>query len=312
MCCDDTGMARGSDRRRTGADPTGGSDGDHRPDRFDDLDDLPIDEALMTGEAVGLDLRPTGFVLSAAGAIIDFVVYAGAWFVSLMVLFAIATPADVEQAVIGIIVTVSLVVCLIIAPAAVELLSRGKSLGRLAVGARIVRDDGGAIGFRHAAIRALAGTLEIFGTFGSVAMIVGLVSPRSQRLGDLIAGTYSQYERVASAPVTTFGMPLPLQSWANVADVVRLPDPLSRRIAQFLREAARMDAGRRASQAASLAQEASAYVSPVPAVDAELFLAGVAVIRRDRESRALALSAQRLARLQPALREPPHGFPARG
>jgi len=35
------------------------------------------DAELMTGEAVGLDLRPTGFVLRAAGAIIDFVVYFG-------------------------------------------------------------------------------------------------------------------------------------------------------------------------------------------------------------------------------------------
>ena len=32
-------------------------------------------------------------------------------------------------------------------PTAVETLSQGKSLGKLAVGARIVRDDGGSIGF---------------------------------------------------------------------------------------------------------------------------------------------------------------------
>jgi len=293
-------MARGADRSGTGVDPN------------DELDELPADDALMTGEAVGLDLRPTGFVLSAAGAIIDFLVYAGAWFVSLIILFTIATPANAEEAVVGIIVTVSLVVCLVVAPATVELLSRGRSLGRLAVGARIVRDDGGAIGFRHAAIRALAGTLEIYGSFGSIAMLLGLVSPRSKRLGDLIAGTYSQYERVAPTPIMTFGMPLPLLGWATVADVARMPDPLSRRIAQFLGEASRMDPARRAYQAAALAHEASAFVSPVPPVDAELFLAGVAVIRRDREARALALSAQRLAHVQPALRGLPHGFPERG
>ncbi|MFC5503369.1 RDD family protein [Lysinimonas soli] len=308
-------MARGSDRRRTGAAATVGfgiQGGASAIDERDQFDELPHDAALMTGEAVGLDLRPTGFVLRAAGTMIDFVVYAGAWFVSLFVLFAITSQANVEDAVVGIIVTVSLVVCLVVAPAAVELLSRGKSLGRLAVGARIVRDDGGAIGFRHAAIRALAGTLEIFGSIGSIAMIVGLLSPRSQRLGDLIAGTYSQYERVSPAPVVAFGMPLPLGAWASVADVARLPDPLSRRIAQFLREAPRMQLDRRAFQASALAHEAAAFVSPVPAVDPEMFLAGVAVIRRDRESRALTLSAQRLARLQPALRELPHGFPERG
>ena len=34
-------------------------------------------------------------------------------------------------------------------------------LGRLAVGSRIVRIDGGAAGFRHAFIRALVGVIEI-------------------------------------------------------------------------------------------------------------------------------------------------------
>ena len=37
---------------------------------------------------------------------------------------------------------------------------------------------------------------EIFMTLGGVAALVGLLSARTKRLGDLIAGTYSQYERV--------------------------------------------------------------------------------------------------------------------
>jgi len=280
-------------------------------DELDDRDDLSDDE-LMTGEAVALDLRPTGLVLSAAGAAIDFVVYLGAYILTLVIFFIIAAQARSEDAVFGIVATVALVGCLVVIPAAVELLSRGKSLGRLAVGARIVRDDGGAIGLRHAAIRALAGLLDFFGTLGGCALIVGLLSPRSKRLGDLIAGTYSQYERVAKPPAAVFGLPVQLMSWATVADVARMPDGLSRRIAQFLAQATRLDPARRAAQAASLAQEASAFVSPLPQVEPELFLAGVAVVRRGREAEALARAAQRLQNIEPVLRGVPHGFPDRG
>jgi uncharacterized RDD family membrane protein YckC len=304
MCCDDTGVTRAVGRDSSGF--------DEAYDRDDDALDHHDADELMTGEAVALDLRPTGLVLSAAGAAIDFLVYSAAYVLTLIIFVLIAAEAGSEDAVFGIVATVALVGCLVVIPAIVELLSRGKSLGRLAVGARIVRDDGGAIGLRHAAIRALSGALEIFATFGGIALVVGLLSPRSKRLGDLIAGTYSQYERVARQPAPVFGLPVQLTGWAVIADVARMPDGLSRRIGQFLAHAAQFDPVRRAAQAASLAQEAAAFVSPVPSIDPELFLAGVAVVRRGREADALALSEQRLQRLEPVLRGVPHAFPDRG
>ncbi|MDP9027922.1 MAG: RDD family protein [Actinomycetota bacterium] len=277
----------------------------------DELDALAPD-ALLTGEAVALDLRPTSIVLSAAGAAIDFVVYLGTFILVLIVFVSIASQARSENAVYGIVTVLALVGCLVVAPAAVEILSRGKSLGRLAVGARIVRDDGGAIGVRHAVIRSITGLLEIFGTLGGLALIIGLLSPRGKRLGDLIAGTYSQYERVGKVPPPVFGMPLELGAWATIADVARMPGGLSRRIAQFLAQAPQLDPARRAAQATALAREAAAFVSPVPPVASELFLAGITVVRRGREAEALASASRRLQTLEPALRGVPHGFPDRG
>lgn len=266
---------------------------------------------LLTGEAVALDLRPTGFALRAAGAIIDFVVYLGAYVLLVLGLFWVAGDAGAEQAVATIIAIGSLVLCIVVAPVAVETLSRGKSLGRLAVGARIVRDDGGAIGFRHAAIRALVGVLEIFFTFGGLAALVGLLSERTKRLGDLLAGTYSQHERVERVAAPVFGVPVELASWARIADVGRMPDRLARRVAQFLSHAGRLDASRRPLVARSLLEEASAFVAPLPDADPELVLAAITVIRRDREAAALRLEAERLHRLEPTLRALPHGFPDR-
>jgi hypothetical protein len=43
-----------------------------------------------------------------------------------------------------------------------------------------------------------------------------------------------------------------------------------------------------------------------------MFLAGVAVMRREREAAALSATAKRLETLGPALRGVPHGFPDRG
>jgi uncharacterized RDD family membrane protein YckC len=270
-------------------------------------------ESVLTGEAVALDLRPTGFALRAAGTIIDWIVYFGAFIVILIAMFTAAgSNPDTEGAVFSILSILALVLCLVAAPIAVETASRGKSLGRLAVSTRIVRDDGGAIGFRHAAIRALVGVLEIYFTFGGLAALFGLFSTRTKRLGDMLAGTYSQYERVTRVPAPLFAVPAELSGWAQVADVARMPDALSRRVAQFLAQAPHLTPERRRYQASQLAGEVSRFVSPLPTVDPELFLAGVAVVRREREYAALLLERERLQRVGPALRDLPHGFPERG
>jgi uncharacterized RDD family membrane protein YckC len=259
------------------------------------VDTLDDDDALLTGEAVALDLRPAGFALRAGGAAIDFLVSIVAYVVLLVAFFVPAGWIGLEAAWATFFSIGSLVLAFVVLPALVE------SLGRLAVGARIVRDDGGAAGFRHAAIRALVGVVDFLLTIGGLAALVGLLSPRSKRLGDHLAGTYSQYERAPRVATPIFGMPLELAGWAEVADVARMPDPLARRIANFLASARQLDPTRRGYLAQQLAFEASQYVSPLPQVEPELFLAGVTVARRDREARALRLEAERLARLEPVL-----------
>ncbi|MBX3193947.1 MAG: RDD family protein [Microbacteriaceae bacterium] len=272
----------------------------------------PGSDSLVTGEAVELDLRPTGWVLRAAGAVIDALLYLGAYIAILVALFNAAAAARSEDAVYGIIAIVALVLCLVIAPATVETATRGKSLGKLAVGARIVRDDGGAIGYRHAAIRALVGMFELYLSLGGIAAVTGLVTDRTRRIGDLVAGTYSQYERVSRIPPPVFGVPAGMEEWAALADVARMPDGLVRRVAQFLGQAGQLTPERRGHAASQLAAEVRRYVSPLPPVPPELFLAGVAVVRREREYAALHREDEHMERLGPALTGLPHGFPARG
>ncbi|GAA1226833.1 RDD family protein [Rhodoglobus aureus] len=271
-------------------------------------DDEP--DELVTGEAVALELHSASFVLRAAGSIIDFLAYGAALVGLLYGAFTFATNVGLDSAIGQALTVSSLVICLVVLPTAVETLSRGKSLGKLAIGARIVRNDGGAIGFRHAFIRALIGVLEIFMTAGGLAAIVGLLNNRAQRLGDLVAGTYSQYERVTKFANPVVQLPGQLAEWARTADVAKMPDALARRISHFLVAAHGYTAVTRRQHAANLANEAAAFVSPVPHAEPEVFLSAVSAVRRERETVALTGEKTRLDALEPALTSVPRGFPS--
>ena len=271
-----------------------------------------FDDTIVTGEAVALDLRTASFVLRGAGAMIDWLTYFGLYVLGILLLLPVLIDSlQLDDALVAAVAIALLVVAIVVAPITVELLTRGKSLGKLAVGARIVRDDGGAIGFRHAFIRALTGVLEIYLTFGGIAIAVSLLNSRSKRLGDLLAGTYSQYERVSRVVKPVYGVPVQLEQWALTADVARMPDRLSRRISQYLAQAGQLTPDTRVRVARDLAIEVSPFVSPLPAVDPELFLAGVAAVRRERDFTALQLEARGLERLAPVLTGLPNGFPER-
>ncbi len=274
--------------------------------------DYDVERELLTGEAVALELRATSVVLRMAGGIIDYLVYGIAAVVLIWVSLSAAISIGIPEALFAAIVIGCVVLTLVLLPAGVETVTQGKSLGRLALGDRIVRDDGGAVSFRHAFIRAFVGVFEIVLTGGGLAVIIAMLNTRAKRLGDLLAGTYSQYERVGTLSAPVFGVPVELAGWAATADVARLPDALARRIAQFLRQAAGHTAPTRDRIARGLATEAAIYVSPVPGGDPELFLAAVAAVRRGRETTALQLERAQLDDLRPTLAALPHGFPDRG
>lgn len=266
------------------------------------------EDDLVTGEAVPIDLRPAGFALRAAGAAIDILATAVVAACLIRLVFW-AVPGD--TAMITALIIVVLALCLIVGPVTVETLTRGKSLGRLAVGARIVRDDGGAITVRHAFVRALTGIVELYMTLGGLAALIGLLSPRTKRLGDVLAGTYAMHERVPRPFPLLLPVPEPLLDWARIADVARMPDPLARRIAAFLRQAPGMSPGSREALARALAAEAARYAHPVPPAPPEAFLAGVAALRREREAAALSRQAALFERLEPVISRR-RGMPERG
>lgn len=198
----------------------------------------------------------------------------------------VSSAADrLDEAALQALIISSFVFSFVVVPVAVETLSRGRSLGKLATGLRIVRDDGGSIRFRHAVIRGLIGFAEIYLTFGGLAIAVALFNEKSKRLGDIAAGTYSLRQRVPSEPKVLAITPLYLQSWVEHADIGRIPDGTARRAAQFIQQAGRMAPLSRSSMAVSLASELAASVAPPPppGTKPEDYLSAVIAERRHRE-----------------------------
>lgn len=254
-------------------------------------------EEVLSGEAVAIDVQPIGFLLRALGALIDMLVGFAvllAWF---LLRIWLLNERMLDPATDRILTVLAFVVSFVVLPITMEMVLKGRSLGKLAVGGRIVRIDGGATGFRHAFIRALLGVLEIYLTLGGAAVLAGALNARSQRLGDLVAGTYSQRVRTPKLVPTVPALPIGLDGWAQVADVARLPDRLARRISQFLQSAPRMVPVARARVAHDLLAEAAPFVSPMPVAPPEITLVGITVIRRQRERRALENADRRAEKL---------------
>ncbi|MFQ4147803.1 RDD family protein [Arthrobacter sp. LAPM80] len=251
--------------------------------------------AIITGEAVVLELRPASFAARSLASAIDVLatVIVG---IGLVLLLG-ALPLVLDMAAVRAFLITALVTLLVIVPITVETLSRGKSLGKLVMGLRIVRDDGGAIRFRHAMIRALLAVLEIYLTLGSIACLVSLFNEKSKRLGDMLAGTYAIRDRVPRAVPLQVSVDPRLAGWAALADIARLPDTLARRISLFLRQGGAMAPASRHALGLGLAAEASRYVAPLPApgTDPAVFLASLMAERRDREFRRMSAAAERAA-----------------
>ncbi|WCM56374.1 RDD family protein [Microbacterium sp. EF45047] len=255
------------------------------------------EQEILSGEAVAIDVQPVGFLLRAAGALVDMILAFLVFLAFVMLQLWLGDLGLLGEHGFRIFTVAAIVISFLVLPVTVEVATRGRSLGKLIVGGRIVRVDGGAITFRHSFIRGLLGVLEIYFTFGGLAVITGALTPRSQRLGDLVAGTYAQRVRTPRLVPHAPALSPALYDWAGIADVARLPDRLARRVSQFLANAERMTPTARDRVARELAVEVAPFVAPLPSAPPEQLLNAVAALRREREARALAIADERAERL---------------
>jgi uncharacterized RDD family membrane protein YckC len=238
---------------------------------------------LVTGEGVALDLPPASLGLRIASGLIDLVATVVLFVVCLLALLAATinlSPALVDAAVVA-----TSIVTFAVYPTLLETLTRGRSLGKLAVGLRTVRDDAGPISFHHALVRSLIGFIEIYGCYGVLAFFSMLVSGRGKRLGDFAAGTYVIRDRVALRLPLPPPMPPELASWAHHADLASLPTGLALAVRQYLGRLPTLDPHSRHRVGTDLLTEVRKYVAPAPPASArpEAVLGAVVAERRTRD-----------------------------
>ncbi len=245
------------------------------------------EDDLVTGEAVALDLPPASIGPRILSGLLDYVLV---WVLALgLVYVGQSLSAQLDEALQAGVLLICFVVAWVAYPVTVETLTRGRSVGKLAVGLRTVRDDAGPITFRHALARGLLGVVEVYLFWGVPAVIASTISPKGKRLGDVVAGTYVVRDRVLARLPMPVPMPPHLTAWAQSADISQLPDQLAMSVRTFLPAAFTMTPQARHELGRVLLDEMSRYVSPPPPPGShpEYVLAAIMADRRRRDSERL-------------------------
>src|ERR1700733_14820161 len=245
---------------------------------------------VVTGDAVVLDVQIAQLPVRALSALIDITVMFLLYVLGLMLWAATLTQFD--GALSGAVLIIFTVLVMVGYPMAFETATRGRSVGKIVMGLRVVSDDGGPERFRQALFRALASVVEIWMLAGSPAVICSILSPKAKRVGDIFAGTVVVSERgprLGPPPM----MPPSLAWWASSLQLSGLAAGQAELARQFLSRAPHLARQLRLQMAYRIAADIVSRIAPPPPPGAppELVLAAVLAERHRRE----------LARMRPQL-----------
>ncbi|MBX7448420.1 RDD family protein [Mycolicibacterium sp. 3033] len=216
---------------------------------------------VVTGDAVVLDIQIAQLPVRVVSTVIDVVVVVIAYVLGVL-LWAL-TLSQWDSALSDAVLIVFTVLALVGYPLIFETATRGRSLGKMAMGLRVVSDDGSPERFRQALFRALSGVLEIWMLTGGPAVICSLVSPQGKRIGDIFAGTVVITERgPRMAPPPT--MPPQLAPWASALELSALRPETAELARQYLSRAHQLDPHVRDQMAGRITGEVVAQITPPP------------------------------------------------
>lgn len=257
-------------------------------------------DELVTGEAVLLEIPSASLPGRLASGIIDFIVAMIGLTVTNIVFSLLTLSAS--EATAQTVALLNLLAWTVIIPITVETVTRGRTLGKLIMKQRTVRDDGGPIVFRHALVRGLVGFVEVFTLLGVPAALAAMFTVRARRLGDLAAGTYVVREATQINLMAPAQMPYHLAGWAQQADIAALPDGVALGIRQYLGRLHTLTPAARHTVGQSLLAQVLPLVAPQPPAGSsqDAVLAAVLSERRRRDGLRLAREHDIRHRLLPA------------
>jgi uncharacterized RDD family membrane protein YckC len=256
---------------------------------------------VVTGEAVVLTVRVASLASRAVALAIDMLVQGLA--LGLAILLLVSTGSVVDDALAAALYVLVTVLILVGYPVTFETVTRGRSLGKMAMGLRVVSDDGGYERFRQALFRGLAGVIEIWLTSGSIALISSLISAQGKRLGDVFAGTIVIGER---APREAAPPPMPpgLEGWAASLELSRLPEELANSARHYLTRWGQLAPEVQHTLGMRIAGQVASCVTPAPPPNLPPY-PYLAAVLAERRRRALARHASPTPAAPPGPPPPP-------
>ncbi|WNG87155.1 RDD family protein [Mycobacterium sp. ITM-2016-00317] len=248
-------------------------------------------QPVVTGDAVVLDVQIAQLPVRALSALIDVTVVSVVYVLG-VILWAV-TLSQFDPAFSGAVLIIFTVLALVGYPTIFETATRGKTLGKMALGLRVVSEDGSPERFRQALFRALAGAIELWMLTGGPAVLCSMLSPKGKRIGDIFAGTVVISERAPrQAPPPM--MPPQLAWWASTLQLSGLHPAQAEMARQFLSRAKQLDPRVRDEMAYRIATDVVAQISPPPppGTPPEPVLAAVLAERHRRELERLQQGSQ--------------------
>lgn len=272
-------------------------------------------DRLVSGEAVELEVRVARLGSRSLALLLDIIAQVILAYILIFLagILLLIMGGLVDEALVYAIMIGIIVVVLIAYPTLQETLFRGRTLGKMALGLRVVRIDGGPIRFRHALTRALISvTLEWPGlTLAPLTWAVSLgtmlAQPQGRRIGDMAAGTLVIHDRTPAAWGWVPAMPPPLVRWAPLLDLTGLSDDLALAVRHFLARNRDIKEPARSRIGHALAAEVAACTTPPPppGVPGWAYLAAVLAERHRRAALRLAASRQLSSTVWTAVGPPP-------
>jgi uncharacterized RDD family membrane protein YckC len=239
----------------------------------------PEVRGVVTPEAVVLEFETASIPSRALGQLVDLGVRIGLFYGLALFASIIGIGAGSSAVVVTGIVGTFLIIFGY--PILFEVRWQGRTIGKRALGLRVVTVEGAPVGFRHAAIRSMVAIVDFFiPPIAVVATFSVLLTNRSQRLGDVFAGTIVLRERTGAAfPVPVSFPPLPgYDAYARSLDVGGVTPEQYGVIRSFLLRVSQLSPEARVHIGTRLANEValSMHHTPPQGVTPEAFLVSVA------------------------------------
>lgn len=162
---------------------------------------LDTQSLIQTPEGIALRLRPAGVVPRAAAWAIDFVIRVVAmWVLAFGLVFLGNTGMGLYL--------IALFLIYWFYPVLFEVLRDGQTVGKRALGIRVVHANGTPVGWTASFVRNLLRTVDMMPFGYAFGMIAGFIDRQGRRLGDLAAGTVVVHAEPAQIHVSAPNVPV--------------------------------------------------------------------------------------------------------